>query len=97
MDTDFTKQDRPIPAKIILTLKDENYNGESFISLSGSLYHQRLIYGEPRELRRNSNKLELTVIFLDRNSFENWLESEVVELQGRNILFRYQVQIKRID
>lgn len=78
MDTDFTKQDRPIPAKIILTLKDENYNGESFISLSGSLYHQRLIYGEPRELRRNSNKLELTVIFLDRNSFENWLENEFI-------------------
>jgi hypothetical protein len=79
MNADFEKQDKPIPAKIILTLKDENYNGESFISLSGSLYNQRLIYGEPRELRRKANQLELIIIFLDRNSFQNWLDNEFIQ------------------
>lgn len=79
MNTDSEKQDKPIPAKIILTLKDEKYSGENFISLSPSLYNQRLIYGEPRELRKNGNKLELIVIFLDRNSFETWLEHEFIQ------------------
>ena len=79
MNNNSTNKDKPIPAKIFLTLKDENYNGERFISLSTSLYHQRLIYGEPRELRKNGNKLELTVIFLDRKSFENWLENEFIQ------------------
>jgi hypothetical protein len=79
MENNLKNQDRPIPAKIILTLKDENYSGERFISLSTSLYSQRLIYGEPRELRKNGNKLELTVIFSDRNSFENWLENEFIQ------------------
>lgn len=65
--------DKPIAAKIELSLLDENYDGEEFIGLSTSLYHQRLIYGEPRELRKVDGKLELTVIFLDKNSFENWL------------------------
>ncbi len=64
--------DKPIAAKIELSLLDENSNGENFIGLSTSLYHQRLIYGEPRELRKIGRKLELTVIFLDTNSFENW-------------------------
>jgi hypothetical protein len=71
--------DKPFPAKIFLSLKDEEYSGERFISLSTSLYHQRLIYGEPRELRKNGNKLELTVIFADRNSFENLLENEFIQ------------------
>ncbi len=79
MKKEAEKQDRPIPAKIILTLKEANYSGESFISLSGSLYQQRLIYIEPRELRKNANKLELTVIFLDRNSYENWLGNEFIK------------------
>ena len=65
--------DKPISAKIRMSLIDVNYEGELFISLSTSLYHQRLIYGEPRELRKVDGKLELTVIFLDKNSFENWL------------------------
>lgn len=71
--------DKPFPAKIFLSLKDEEYSGERFISLSTSLYHQRLIYGEPRELRKAGNKLELTVIFADRNSFKNWLENEFIQ------------------
>jgi hypothetical protein len=79
MDTDFIKVDRPIPAKIILALKDESYSGENFIGLSTGLYHQRLIYGEPRELRKNANKVELTVTFLDRNSFETWLENKFIQ------------------
>lgn len=65
--------DKPIAAKIVLSLLDEGYNGENFISLSTSLYHLRLIYGEPRELRKTGGKLELTVIFLDTNSFESWI------------------------
>lgn len=71
--------DKPIPAKILLSLKDEDYSGERFISLSTSLYHQRLIYGEPRELRKSGNRLELTVIFTERKSFENWLENEHIQ------------------
>jgi hypothetical protein len=72
--------DKPIPAKIVLSLADENYNGEEFIGLSGTLYQERLIYGEPRELRKVRGKLELTVIFLDVNSFENWLKHpEIIE------------------
>jgi Zn-ribbon-containing, possibly nucleic-acid-binding protein (DUF2310) len=79
MDTNSEKQDKPIPAKIILTLKHEHYTGEAFIGLSTSMYHQRLIYGEPRELRKNIDKLELTVTFLDRKSFETWLENEFIK------------------
>jgi hypothetical protein len=79
MDTNSEKQDKPIPAKIILTLKDESYSGEAFIGLSTGMYHQRLIYGEPRELRRNTGKLELTVTFSDRRSFEIWLENEFIK------------------
>lgn len=79
MNRSFEKVDKPIPAKIVLILKDENYSGEVFIGLSGSLYHQRLIYGEPRELRKNGSKLELTIIFLDRKSFETWLENENIK------------------
>lgn len=71
--------DKPVAAKILLNLKDENYNGEHFISLSGSLYQQRLIYGEPRELRKVGNKLELLVIFAELSSFENWLENEFIQ------------------
>lgn len=66
--------DKPISAKIILALVDENYDGENFISLSNHLYHKRLISNEPRELRKVNGKLELTVIFVDRESFNNWLK-----------------------
>lgn len=65
--------DKPISAKIKMSLLNVGYDGERFIALSTALYHQRLIYGEPRELRKVDGNLELTVIFLDRNSFENWL------------------------
>ncbi len=64
--------DKPIPAKILLTLADKKATGEDFIGLSGTLYRQNLIYSEPRELRRNENILELTVIFRDTTSFKNW-------------------------
>ena len=65
--------DKPISAKIKMSLLDVDYDGERFISLSTALYHQRLICGEPRELRKVNGNLELTVIFLDINSYENWL------------------------
>lgn len=72
--------DKPIPAKIVLTLSDEEYSGEEFISLSTNLYYNRLIYSKPRELRKVNNNLELTVIFLDKDSFENWLNnSRIIE------------------
>ena len=70
--------DKPISAKIKMSLLDANYNGERLLSLSGDLYHQRLIYGEPRELRKIDGNLELSVIFLDRNSFESWLDNPKV-------------------
>lgn len=66
------KIDRPIPAKIFLALADTKAKGDEFLALSGSLYQNNLIYREPRELRRNKNTLELTVIFRDENSFKNW-------------------------
>lgn len=64
--------DKPIPAKVLLTLADSKATGEEFIGLSGSLYRQNLIFSEPRELRRDKNILELTVIFRDNTSFKNW-------------------------
>ncbi len=64
--------EKPIPAKIQLTLADYRSTGEEFIGLSGSLYRQNLIFSEPRELRRNKNILELTVVFRDNASFIDW-------------------------
>lgn len=78
--------DKPIPAKIILTLADKKYAGEKFISLSTSLYHYRLIYGSPRELRKVNNKLELTVIFLDQDSFKDWMNhSKIIEYFSKDL------------
>jgi hypothetical protein len=73
--------DKPIPAKILLTLANNKATGEEFIGLSGSLFRQNLIFSEPRELRRDKNILELTVIFRDNNSFKNWNKNtEIKEL-----------------
>lgn len=69
-------KDKPTPAKINLTLADKDATGEKFISLANTLYRQNLIYSDPQELRRNENTLELTVIFRDNYSFENWLNNE---------------------
>ena len=69
--------DKPIPAKILLTLADSKATGEEFIGLSGSLYRQNLIFSEPRELRRFKNILELTVIFRDNTSFKNWNKTSI--------------------
>ncbi len=66
--------DKPISAKIILALIDKSYDGYKFIGLSTALYHQRLIFDEPRELRKANGNLELTVNFVDTNSFDNWLK-----------------------
>lgn len=71
--------DRPVPAKIILSLSDNKATGEEFIGLSGSLYRQNLIFSEPRELRRAKNILELTVIFRDYYSFKNWIRNSEVK------------------
>lgn len=71
--------DNPIPAKILLTLAHSKTTGEEFISLSGSLYRQHLIFAEPRELRRNKNTLELSVIFRDRNSLKNWARNTEIK------------------
>lgn len=69
-----------------MSLIDKNDDGERFISLSGDLYHQRLIYGEPRELRKVNGNLELTVIFLDKNSFEKWLDNTKI-IENWNEIF----------
>lgn len=71
--------DKPIPAKILLSLIDNKATGEEFISLSGSLYKQNLIFSEPRELRRDKNILELSVIFRDNNSFKNWSKNSEIK------------------
>lgn len=65
-------RDKPVAAKIILTLVDKKASGEEFVALSVSLYRQNLIFAEPRDLRRNKNSLELSVIFRDNTSFKNW-------------------------
>lgn len=67
--------DKPVPAKILLTLADKKGTGEDFIGLSGTLYKQNLIYSTPRELRRQCEVLELIVIFRDNNSFKNWYKN----------------------
>jgi Zn-ribbon-containing, possibly nucleic-acid-binding protein (DUF2310) len=72
--------DKPIPAKILFTLTDSKATGEEFIGLSGSLYRQNLIFSEPRELRRNKNTLELTVIFRDNESFKNWNKNTEIKV-----------------
>src|SRR5690606_20596032 len=72
-------KDSPIPAKIIMTLSNAKESGEEFIALSGTLYRQNLIFSEPRELRRNKNTLELTVIFQDIQSFKNWKKNQEVQ------------------
>ncbi len=76
-------KDKPVAAKISLNLLNVQDSGEDFIGLSGTLYQQNLIYSEPRELRRTKESLELSVIFRDRDSFENWfLHSKVREYWG---------------
>jgi len=71
-------KDKPIPAKILLSLANNKLTGEEFIGLSGTLYRQNLIYSEPIELRRNKNILELTVIFQDTKSFNNWTSNKQI-------------------
>ena len=71
--------DKPIAAKILLTLSDKKASGEEFISLSGSLYHKGLIYGEPRELRKNKNILELIITFTSIYSYKNWLKDDFIK------------------
>ena len=67
-----TKKDKPIPATIVLKLKDENYSGDIFIGLSASLYQNRMAMGKPRTLRKQNDELYLIVTFQDRHSFEHW-------------------------
>ncbi len=71
--------DKPIPAKILLSLKNNKTTGEDFIGLSQTLYSQNLVYSEPRELRRNKNVLELVVIFQDTKSFKNWTKNSQIK------------------
>jgi len=71
--------DNPVPAKILMTLADSKSSGEDFIALSGTLYRQNLIFSEPRELRRNKNTLELTVTFVDVQSFKQWQKNNSVQ------------------
>ena len=71
--------DKPIPAKILLTLADNKATGEEFIGLSGSLYKQNLIFSVPRELRRDKNILDLIVIFRDKISFKNWYKNAEIK------------------
>lgn len=71
--------DKLIAAKIFLTLSDKKSSGEEFLSLSTRLYHEGLIYAEPRELRKNKNVLELIVTFTGIHTYKNWLKSDFVK------------------
>lgn len=71
-------KDKPIPAKILLSLKSTKDKGYDFIALSGTLYRENLIYSEPRELRLIKNILELTVIFQDSKSFKTWTKNKEI-------------------
>ncbi len=93
--------DKPIPAKILLTLADKKATGEEFIGLSGSLYRQNLIFSVPRELRRDKNILELIVIFRDKTSFKNWYKNaeikEVWQVKFDNLLSEKPKTLKERD
>lgn len=66
--------DKPIAAKIIFSPKNTRESLVDFLGFSTSLYHKNLIFDEPRELRRNGNRLELYVIFRDLYSYTHWIE-----------------------
>lgn len=87
MSSEIEKRAKPIPAKIILVLRSEIYSGEKFIGLSSTMYQQRLIYAEPRELRKNGSELELSVIFLDNNSADNWLNNVIIKEYWSEIFY----------
>ena len=70
--------DKPVSAKILLTLAKAKSTGEEFIGLSGTLYRQNLIFSEPRELRRINNTLELIVIFRDTDSYKKWQKNDEI-------------------
>ncbi|WP_215226687.1 DUF2310 family Zn-ribbon-containing protein [Echinicola shivajiensis] len=70
--------DKPIAAKIAMSLKNKGESGEVFIGLFGTLYQNNLIFSEPRELRRFDNCLEFTVIFRSRDAFNNWISHPIV-------------------
>ena len=67
---------RPIPAVIQLTLRDPEDSGETFISLSTTLYQIGLIFLEPRELRRDHDAPEallLTCTFVNAWAASSWI------------------------
>ncbi len=71
--------DKPISAKILLNLANENISSVNFIGLSNTLYRQNLIFSEPKELRQDKNKLELTIVFRDIYSFKNWDKNKKIK------------------
>ncbi len=94
-------KDKPIPAKIILSLKNSKSNFVNFIGLSTTLYHQNLIFLEPRELRKEKNVLELIVIFQDIKSLKTWLTNDQIKEQWseifKNQLIENPKTIKQTD
>ena len=70
---------KPFAARILLPLKDENYSGEAFIGLGTTLYSNRLILHQPRELRKLKGDVCLTVIFCDQNAFETWTRHKKIQ------------------
>lgn len=72
-------KDKPTPAKIIFNLNDSSKKGEEFIGLTSSLYNASLIYDSPRVMRLEGTTLELSVTFLDHNSFKNWQKNSMIK------------------
>ncbi len=77
--------DKPIPAKILFHLINSKVTGEEFIGLSNSLYRQNLIFSEPQILRRNKKTIELTVVFRDSMSYNNWFNNSEIKLYWNKI------------
>lgn len=70
--------DRPIPARISLPLLDDSNSGVDFIGLANTLYTANLIFEQPQELRRSKEAIELSIIFRDIDSYENWLNHKTI-------------------
>jgi hypothetical protein len=75
---DYKMKDKPIPAKILLTMVDKNATGEGFYWFVRFSLQAKSDFSEPRELRLHKNTLEFTVVFRDNTSFNNWIKN------GRN-------------
>ncbi|MCK5742919.1 MAG: DUF2310 family Zn-ribbon-containing protein [Chlorobi bacterium] len=93
--------DKPVAAKILLTLENPKKDGKVFIGLQNTLYCENLIFSEPREIRINKKVLELIVIFRDVKSFEQWENHPAINqhwnLHFKQLLTKNPITIEEFD